>query len=91
MSLLSEVQPKCFDLGIHLKITHNQLQVFEKSTHFMVDMISYWINNSDEPTWEALAAALESIGRKDIASRIHNNYIGMISTIFIIITTFLQH
>ena len=73
--LPAEVQQlQWFDLGIQLGIPYSQLKGFERSDHCMTDMIAHWISNADNPNWETLAASLEKIGRKAVASNIHKSY-----------------
>ena len=40
----------------------------------MTEMILYWIENSQGPTWNVLADALENIGYKSSASSIQSTY-----------------
>lgn len=54
-------------LGIQLGIGLHELKQIEKSQggdidRCKIDTFDYWLRNSEDPSWEALAEALDKIG-----------------------------
>ena len=57
-------------LGIYLSVPTHELEKFEKNhpkdvDRQMAEVIKYWHNNADDCSWEALANAVEKMGRYD--------------------------
>ena len=70
---MREIEPKLrgivdpYLLGVHLEIPTEDLEQFRANypgnvAQQRIDVINYWLNNSKDITWEALARAVEEMG-----------------------------
>ena len=55
-------------LGVHLEIPTEDLDLFKANhpnnvTHQRTDVINYWLQNSEDISWDALARAVARMGR----------------------------
>ena len=63
-------------LGVHLEIPTEDLDLFRANhpnniTQQRTDVINYWLQNSEDITWDSLARAVERMGgRGNLVSRL---------------------
>ena len=62
---LFEVRLKWYDIGIELDMEQEELDVIKQHNHnepskCLSEMVTSWLKSYDNPTWQALAGALES-------------------------------
>ena len=65
-SELKEIN-KPYQLGVHLRVPSEHLERFEEEhrddiTRQRVEVITYWLRNFADASWNTLAAAVEKIG-----------------------------
>ena len=76
---LDDVQAQWDILGIHLGFSHNELRVIEldsKDTkHRTTDMLNKWLKKEENPSWERIIAALETMSELNLASQLRKKYI----------------
>ena len=69
-NFLLDVQLKWYDLGIELEVSQQELNVI-RSNHKddpasgLREMVTVWLKDNDQATWDALAEALESKSIKE--------------------------
>ena len=56
-----------YHLGVYLEVPEEQLTQFEKdyphdTARQRTKVLTYWLNNCSDATWERLAAAVENVG-----------------------------
>ena len=65
-------------LGLQLNISKDTLDSIEKShdtnVRQCIEMVQYWINNSEDPSWGAIREALRNIGESVLAAKIAEKY-----------------
>ncbi len=69
-------------LGLALGVKNSILEKIKKNvpsdvTECLMEMLSHWLNNDDEATWEKLCSTLEKepVGYNNLARRIHSKRI----------------
>ena len=72
---ISTLAAKWFHLGLALRLSHGTLEIIEHNhpkdaRRCQTEMITTWLQNSSNPSWQALASALSSLDRVDIATMI---------------------
>ena len=67
--ILKPVEDKYFDLGVQLDVGNDRIKQIEKeyqgTSRRFAETVTYWQNNSANPTWSILADALERVGGYD--------------------------
>ena len=67
-----------YTLGIFLRIPHPRLENIQRDRSTSMDcfvvMLSEWLNNSVQPTWNEVCEALDNIGEPALAAKIMEKY-----------------
>ena len=87
--LYDDTVTKWYSLGMALGVKKGQLNVIRDShktsanpaEDCLREMLDEWLNNTDQPTWEDVAAALERkvVSRRCLAQTIRQKYCGVVS------------
>ena len=72
---ISTLATKWFHLGLALRLSYDTLEIIEHNhpkdaRRCQTEMITTWLQNSSNPSWQALASALSSLDRVDITTMI---------------------
>ena len=72
----------CYSLGIHLGIKKSTLDKIRYNCNLRLDpieaskieIVEYWLENHENPTWSTLVSALHVMGKKGLARKIADKY-----------------
>ena len=72
---LKEVETNWMTFGIQLGLDMHTLKTFEDSQpknlrDNFAEMLQYWLDNSTNPTWQAIFEALECVGNRRLISQL---------------------
>ena len=87
--LYDDTVTKWYNLGLALGVRKGQLNVIRDShktsanpaEDCLREMLDEWLNNTDQPTWEDVAAALErkAVSKRRLAQTVRQKYCGVVS------------
>ena len=85
LTLLKPLESEWYNLGIHLDIKKEMLNNIEADYHgvqrCLSEVISFWQQNEDKPSWKKLADAVEKVGgHKNVVRSIRGHHSSMAST-----------
>ena len=79
---LKDVIAEWHDLGIHLGLPESILKLIGSSPdiegHLRM-VVSKWLDQDPEASWDKLANALNAMGKNAIAANIRSKYVGVLS------------
>ena len=66
-------------LGVYLDLKREQLDAIERdhprdNNRCKIDMLGCWLDTTTNPTWEAVAEALDLMGKRKVADTIRKKY-----------------
>ena len=76
IQLRVQVTPKWHQFGAAIGVPEDLLQQYSNfpADERLIEVLNYWLNNNQNPTWRDVAKVLHDIELNDLAERIMNVY-----------------
>ena len=75
---LHEIEADWHRIGIHLGVPQCELKKVDKEqseiSRKFVDVLQYWLDNEQYPSWDKIVSALKKIQCTNLADNLHSKY-----------------
>ena len=77
-SILGECLADWCNFGLMLGVSKRELDIIDDRdplSKYLIQTLEYWIDNSDDRSWEVLIEAVRNTGNEKLARNLENEYI----------------